>query len=111
MKILMIATSHDRLGDTGRKTGLWLEEVAIPYFIFKDAGAEVTLATPRGGEVPLDPKSESVLASNTTIRRFQRDQEACKTLSHSLSLDTLRAEDFDMIYIAGAMGPYGIFRT
>ncbi len=104
MKIVIVATSHSRLGDTGRKTGLWLEELAIPYYIFKEAGGVITLASPLGGPVPLDPKSESILASTPTIRRFQKDQEAISDLSHSLPLDTLKAENFDMLFVAGGHG-------
>ncbi|HEX9509932.1 MAG TPA: type 1 glutamine amidotransferase domain-containing protein [Puia sp.] len=106
MKILIIATSHEQLGDTGRKTGLWLEELAVPYYLFKDAGAVITLASPKGGPIPLDPKSESIIASTATIRRFQKDLEAISLISHSISLDTiLKAEDFDMIFITGGHGP------
>ncbi len=104
MKIVIVATSHTLLGDTGRKTGLWLEELAIPYYIFKEAGATVTIATPLGGPVPLDPKSESILASTPTIRRFQKDQEAISDLAHSTPLDTLIAENFDMVFVAGGHG-------
>lgn len=104
MKIVIVATSHTQLGDTGRKTGLWLEELAIPYYIFKEAGAAVTIATPLGGPVPLDPKSESIMASTPTIRRFQKDQEAISDLAHSTPLDTLIAENFDMVFVAGGHG-------
>jgi putative intracellular protease/amidase len=104
MKILIVATSHTQLGDTGRKTGVWLEELAIPYYIFKEAGAVLTLATPKGGEIPLDPKSESILASTPTIRRFQKDSEAISDCAHSIVLDTLKAVDFDMVYVAGGHG-------
>ncbi len=104
MKILIVATSHTQLGDTGRKTGVWLEELAIPYYIFKEAGAVLTLASPQGGEIPLDPKSESILASTPTIRRFQKDLEAISDCAHSIPLDTLKAIDFDMVYVAGGHG-------
>jgi putative intracellular protease/amidase len=104
MKILMIATSHEQLGNTGRKTGLWLEELAVPYLNFKEAGAVITLASPTGGPIPLDPKSESVLASSSAIRRFQRDQECSEALDYSIPLDQLKAETFDMVYIAGGHG-------
>jgi putative intracellular protease/amidase len=105
MKILIIATSHGQLGNTGRKTGLWLEELAVPYYIFQDAGAVITIASPKGGPIPLDPKSESIIASTTTIRRFQKDLEAMSSLAHSLSLDTLKAADFDLIFLTGGHGP------
>jgi putative intracellular protease/amidase len=104
MKILIVATSHTQLGDTGRKTGVWLEELAIPYYIFKEAGAILTLASPRGGEIPLDPKSESILASTPTIRRFQKDLEAISDCAHSIPLNTLKAVDFDMVYVTGGNG-------
>jgi putative intracellular protease/amidase len=105
VKILIILTSHEQLGDTGRKTGLWLESLAIPYYTFKDAGATMTFASPQGGPVPLDPKSESIIASNSTIRRFQKDLEATSDLSHSIALHTLKAEDFDMLFLPGGHGP------
>jgi putative intracellular protease/amidase len=105
VKILIIATSHQQLGDTGRKTGSWLESLAIPYYIFKDAGAIITFASPLGGPLPLDPKSESIIASNSTIRRFQKDREVISDLSHSIPLDTLKAEDFDMVLLPGGHGP------
>jgi putative intracellular protease/amidase len=104
MKILIVATSHEQLGDTGRKTGLWLEEIAFPYYVFKDAGAVMVLASPRGGEVPLDPKSESILASTPTIRRFQKDPEGISLLAHSIALTEIKAENFDMVYVAGGHG-------
>jgi putative intracellular protease/amidase len=104
MNILIVATSHTQLGDTGRKTGLWLEELAFPYYIFKDAGAVTVLASPKGGAVPLDPKSESILASTPTIRKFQKDPEGISLLAHSLSLAEVKAEDYDMVYVGGGHG-------
>jgi putative intracellular protease/amidase len=104
MNILIIATSHTALGDTGRKTGLWLEELAFPYYIYKDAGAVLTLASPKGGEVPLDPKSESILASTPTIRRFQKDPDGISLLAHSLVLEEVKAADYDMVYVGGGHG-------
>jgi putative intracellular protease/amidase len=104
VKIAIILTSHGQLGDTGRKTGLWLESLAIPYYTFKDAGAAITFASPQGGPVPLDPKSESIIASNSTIRRFQKDLEAASDLSHSVPLHTLKAEDFDIALLPGGHG-------
>jgi putative intracellular protease/amidase len=104
MKILIVVTSHEQLGDTGRKTGLWLEEIAFPYYVFKDAGAVMVLASPRGGAVPLDPKSESILASTPTIRRFQKDPEGISLLAHSIALTEIKAENFDMVYVAGGHG-------
>ena len=104
MKILIITTSHAQLGATGRKTGIWLEELAIPYYLFKDAGAEITLASPIGGPVPVDPRSESIIASTSTIRRFQKDPEIASWMAHSISLETLKAADFDMVYLPGGHG-------
>jgi len=105
VKILIIVTSHEQLGDTGRKTGLWLESLAAPYYLFKDVGSVITFASPKGGPVPLDPKSESIIASNSTTRRFQKDLEAVSDLSHSIPLHTLRAEDFDTVFLPGGHGP------
>ena len=110
MKILIVATSHEQLGDTGRRTGLWLEELAIPYYIFKEAGAALTIASPMGGAIPLDPKSESILASTPTIRRFQKDPACVSDLSHSIPLNELKAEDFDMVFVAGGHGAMWDFR-
>ena len=104
MNILIVATSHTQLGDTGRKTGLWLEELAFPYYIYKDAGATMVLASPQGGPVPLDPKSESILASTPTIRKFQKDPEGISLLEHSLSLAEVKADDYDMVYVGGGHG-------
>jgi putative intracellular protease/amidase len=104
MKIAIVTTSHTQLGDTGRKTGLWLEELAFPYYVFKEGGATLTIASPGGGTVPLDPKSESILASTPTIRRFQKDPEAISDLDHSTTLEMLKAQDYDMVYVAGGNG-------
>jgi putative intracellular protease/amidase len=104
VKILIITTSHEQLGDTSRKTGVWLEELAVPYYIFKDAGAVITLASPLGGPIPIDPKSESIIASTSTIRRFQKDLEVASWMAHSIPLDTLRAADFDMAFLPGGHG-------
>lgn len=101
MKILIVTTSHAQMGNTGRKTGAWLEELAIPYYIFKDAGADITLASPLGGPIPIDPRSESIIASTSTIRRFQKDLEAASWLAHSIPLGTLKAFGFDMVLLPG----------
>jgi putative intracellular protease/amidase len=105
LKILIIATSHEQMGDTGRKTGLWLEELAVPYYIFMDAAATLTLASPKGGAIPLDRKSESIIVSNTSIRRFQKDPIALSELDRSIPLQTLKAADFDMVFLTGGYGP------
>ncbi len=110
-KILIVATSHDQMGETSRKTGLWLEELAVPYYVFMDAGAAITLASPRGGPVPLDPKSESIIASTSTIKRFQKDPGAISFLSHSVPLGVQKAQDFDLVFLPGGYGPMWDFRN
>jgi putative intracellular protease/amidase len=105
VKILIVATSHAQMGESNRSTGLWLEELAIPYYIFKDAGALITLASPKGGLVPLDPKSESIIVSSSTTKRFQKDPEAISLLAHSAILSLQRAEDFDFVFLTGGHGP------
>jgi putative intracellular protease/amidase len=105
VKILIIASSHEQLGNTGRKTGSWLEALAIPYYIFKEAGGIITFGSPLGGPLPLDPKSESIIVSTSTTRRFQKDQEVIDELSHSIPLGNLHAADFDMALLAGGHGP------
>ena len=105
MKILMLLTSHDKLGDTGRKTGFWLEEFAAPYFVFRDAGAEVTLASPKGGQPPIDPKSDLPENQTPAMARFKQDAEAQKELSRTLKLSDMNSEDFDTIFYVGGHGP------
>ncbi len=105
MKILMVLTSHDQLGNTGRKTGFWLEEFAAPYFVFKDAGVELTLASPKGGQPPIDPKSDSPENQTPAMERFKQDQSAQKALSKTVKLADMRAEDFDTIFYSGGHGP------
>lgn len=105
MKILMVLTSHDQLGDTGHKTGFWLEEFAAPYYVFKDAGAEIVLASPRGGQPPIDPKSSDPAMQTDATRRFEADAEARAALASTLSLDAVRAEDFDALFYPGGHGP------
>lgn len=105
MKILMVLTSHDELGDTGRKTGFWLEEFAAPYFIFKDAGAEITIASPKGGQPPLDPKSNEPEFQTELTRRFEADPDAQKALANSVRLDGVSHEGFDTVFYPGGHGP------
>jgi putative intracellular protease/amidase len=105
MKILMVLTSHDRLGDTGRKTGFWLEELAAPYYVFKDAGAEVVLASPKGGRPPLDPKSSEPGSQTDATRRFEADGEANAALSNTSRLDGVSHEGFDAVFYPGGHGP------
>jgi len=105
MKVLMVITSHDQLGDTGRKTGFWLEELAAPYYAFKDAGVEVTLASPKGGRPPLDPKSNEPNFRTDLTRRFENDASAEAQLDKTLRLDSVRQEDFDTVFYPGGHGP------
>lgn len=105
MNILMILTSHARLGDTGARTGYWLEEFAAPYFVFKDAGATVTLASPRGGQPPVDPKSEEPAAQTEATRRLKSDAAAIELLAHTLKLDGLSTDAFDAVFYPGGHGP------
>jgi putative intracellular protease/amidase len=105
MKIAMILTSHDELGTTGKKTGFWLEEFAAPYYVFKDAGVTLTLASPQGGQPPLDPKSDEPGAQTAATERFKQDPAAQQTLAHTVQLDTIKAADFDAIFYPGGHGP------
>lgn len=105
MKILMVLTSHDSLGDTGEKTGFWLEEFAAPYYVFKDAGADITLASPRGGQPPLDPKSDAPEAQTEATRRFKADPDAQAALAHTVQLADVSAVDFDAVFYPGGHGP------
>lgn len=105
MKILMVLTSHDRLGDTGEKTGFWLEEFAAPYYVFKDAGAEVVLASPHGGQPPLDPKSDAPDAQTPATGRFRGDAEATKALATTHKLPDVVCEEFDALFYPGGHGP------
>lgn len=105
MKILMILTSHDRLGDTGKKTGFWLEEFAAPYYVFKDAGADVTLASPAGGQPPLDPSSDKPDAHTQATHRFREDKAAGVALAHTHKLAEMKMDDFDAVFYPGGHGP------
>ena len=105
MKILMVLTSHDTLGDTGEKTGFWLEEFAAPYYALKDAGAEITLASPKGGQPPLDRKSDAEDAQTDDTRRFKSDEAARAELANTHRLSDVKAEDFDAVFYPGGHGP------
>ncbi len=105
MKILMPLTSHDKLGTTGKKTGFWLEEFAAPYYVFKDAGAVVTLASPLGGQPPLDPKSDAPDSQTDATRRFKADSAAQAALASTLKLRDVSASDFDAVFYPGGHGP------
>ncbi len=105
MNILMVLTSHDQLGDTGKKTGFWLEEFAAPYYVFKDAGARLTLASPKGGQPPLDPKSDEPDAQTEATRRYQGDPAAQQALVNTVKLSSVNARDFDAVFYPGGHGP------
>lgn len=105
MKILMVLTSHDTLGDTGKKTGFWLEEFAAPYYVFKDAGANIILASPKGGQPPIDPSSDSADAQTDDTRRFKDDPETQKHLATTLKLSDVTEDGFDAIFYPGGHGP------
>ena len=105
MKILMVLTSHDRLGDTGKETGFWLEEFAAPYYVLKDAGHDITLASPKGGEPPLDPKSDEAVSQTEATRRFKADQGAQAQLASTQRLDSVLSSDFDAVFYPGGHGP------
>lgn len=105
MKILMVLTSHDQLGDTGKKTGFWLEEFAAPYYVLKDAGAEITLASPKGGQPPLDPKSDEPDAQTEATDRFKADQTAQQLLASTTPLSHIDPADFDAVFYPGGHGP------
>ena len=105
MKILMVLTSHDKLGDTGKKTGFWLEEFTAPYYIFKDAGATITLASPKGGQPPLDPKSDEEDAQTDATKRLKSDTDAQMSLANTTKLSNVDANDFDAVFYPGGHGP------
>jgi putative intracellular protease/amidase len=105
MKILMILTSHDQLGDTGKKTGFWLEEFAAPYYVFKDAGAEITLASPKGGQPPLDPKSDEPEAQTDATKRFRADAAAMAALAATHILADIEVAGYDAVFYPGGHGP------
>ena len=105
MNILMVLTSHDQLGNTGKKTGFWLEEFAAPYYAFKDAGANITLVSPKGGQPPLDPKSDEPDAQTEATARFKKDSAAQAALAHTGKLADVSGEKFDALFYPGGHGP------
>ncbi|OZC01187.1 type 1 glutamine amidotransferase domain-containing protein [Rubricoccus marinus] len=105
MNVLMILTSHDELGDTGNKTGFWLEEFAAPYYVFKDADATITLASPKGGQPPLDPSSDTEDNQTDDTRRFKADDDAQAALASTTKLDQIAVGDFDAVFYPGGHGP------
>lgn len=104
-KVLMVLTSHDQLGDTGRKTGFWLEELAAPYYAFQDAGADIVLASPAGGQPPLDPKSNEPSSQTDATRRFDADPAATAQLADTVKLDSVDPVAFDTVFYPGGHGP------
>jgi putative intracellular protease/amidase len=105
MKLLIVLTSHDQLGSTGRKTGFWLEELAAPYYVFKDAGVDITLASVKGGQPPLDPKSSDPAAQTDATRRFDADANARAALASTRKLSDVSIDDFDAVFYPGGHGP------
>ncbi|HEX6191025.1 MAG TPA: type 1 glutamine amidotransferase domain-containing protein [Chitinophagaceae bacterium] len=105
LKVLFVATSNDRIGDSIYQTGAWLEEIAAPYYIFKDANATVTIASPKGGEVPMDPRSLSIMVATSYTKRFLKDESAMQFAAHSKPLAEINAADFDIVYVPGGHGP------
>ena len=105
MRILMVLTSHDALGTTGKKTGFWLEEFAAPYYVFKDAGAAITLASPQGGQPPLDPKSAEKDFQTVATERFNADHDAQAALAHTVKLAEISPDDYDALFYPGGHGP------
>ena len=105
MSILMVLTSHDRLGDTGKPTGLWLEEFATPYYIFRDEGVKVVLASLKGGRPPIDPRSEEPQAQTDSTKRFFKDKEARQALENSAQLSTINPSDYGAVFFPGGHGP------
>jgi putative intracellular protease/amidase len=104
-KVLMVLTSHDRLGKTGRPTGFWLEELAAPYYVLKDAGVELTLASPKGGQPPVDPKSDDPKAETPAMTRFKADPDAQRALANTVKLAAVSAGDYDAVFYPGGHGP------
>jgi putative intracellular protease/amidase len=105
MKILIVLTSHDKLGNTEQKTGFWLEEFAAPYYVFKDAGADVTLASPKGGQPPLDPKSDEPDFQTQATERFKQDDSAQSALINTVRLSEISPSEYDAVFYPGGHGP------
>src|SRR6478752_9184179 len=105
MKVLMVLTSHSELGNTGKKTGFWIEEFAAPYYKLKDAGASITLASPKGGQPPIDPKSDAPESQTPATIRFKADKELQQLLASTKKLSEVSAENFDAVFYPGGHGP------
>jgi len=104
IKVLFVSTSHDKIGDTVDKTGVWLEDLAAPYYIFKEAEADIAVASPNGGQIPLDPKSLAIILATRNTKRFLKDEEAMRFLSNAALLSTLKFDDFDLVFLTGGHG-------
>jgi putative cofactor-binding repeat protein len=104
-KVLMVLTSHDRLGDTGKPTGFWLEEFAAPYYVLRDADVNITLASPKGGQPPVDPKSDEPGAQTPAMKRFRGDTEAQRALANTVKLSSVSGDDYDAVFFPGGHGP------
>jgi len=104
-KVLIVLTSHDRLGNTGKPTGFWLEEFAAPYYVLRDAGVDITLASPKGGQPPVDPKSDEPGAQTPAMKRFRGDPEAQRALANTVKLSSVSADDYDAVFFPGGHGP------
>ena len=111
MKILFVLTSHSELGNTDKKTGFWIEEFAAPYYVLADAGAIITIASPAGGQPPVDPKSEAADAQTPATKRFYKDNEAIDKVAFSLMLSDVDAADYDAVFTPAVMVHYGIWQT
>lgn len=105
MKILIVLTSHSELGNTGEKTGFWIEEFASPYYVLADAGADITIASPKGGQPPVDPKSELADAQTPSTERFYKDNVLIDKVANTLKLSGVKQEDFDAVFYPGGHGP------
>lgn len=105
MKVLVVLTSHSALGNTGEKTGFWIEEFATPYYVLADAGAEITIASPKGGQPPVDPKSESADAQTPSTERFLKDNVLIDKVAHTLKLSEVSYNDYDAVFYPGGHGP------
>ena len=105
MKVLFVLTSHDKLGDTGNKTGFWIEEFAAPYYNLIDKGVQVSVATPKGGKAPIDPNSDTEDAQTEDTKRFKKDEAAQKVINNTHKLSDMKPEDFDAVFYPGGHGP------
>jgi len=105
MKVLIVLTSHGELGNTGEKTGFWIEEFASPYYVLADAGVELTLASPKGGQPPVDPKSESADAQSSYTKRFYGDYDLIDKVAHTFKLSEINEADYDAVFYPGGHGP------